>query len=96
MLADLQLKEDTCPRRDRNSICIYTSSYVTGAAVHSQMGGAATKIAPDLDGPPPPINSLKPLARCSSSADLMVGQKVSGTGAADVQALDYVIQIHTE
>lgn len=45
-----------------------------------QLGEAAAKVAPDVDGPPPAITSLKPLNRCSSSADLMVGQKVYAIG----------------
>lgn len=50
-----------------------------------QLGDVATKLAPEADGPPPTTtttnmatNSLKPLSRCSNSADLLVGQKVGG------------------
>lgn len=47
-----------------------------------QLSETATKLPLEPDGPPTPpstattTNPLKPLNRCSSSADLMVGQKV--------------------
>lgn len=56
------------------------SCYVSGchAVPCLQLGEPAPQAAPaaEMDDAPPPVNTLKPLARCSSSADLMVGQKV--------------------
>jgi hypothetical protein len=75
-VADWALAGPSVIQKPLAYICMY-QLMCCGCCLHAQMGEAATKIAPDLDGPPPPVNTLKPLARCSSSADLMVGQKVS-------------------
>jgi len=60
--------------------CVAAAAAAALSVCVLQLGEAAAKVAPDVDGPPPAITSLKPLNRCSSSADLMVGQKVRGDG----------------